>query len=160
MRFRRLGSVPPGRLLTAAMMVLFVDPARLVIQQNRLENGFQVALDTGTVVIENRGDAGDVARAWITAHQALDQLATDERCDVRMREQDVERHRQTGDAIGAGWDRRSQECLRAQFMQRRVGRGEKCIALHDASRSGVGLFCDVDLRAASGQNFNLSRLVF
>ena len=65
--------------------------ARLGIEQDGLDDRFHVAADTLSVIGEDVGDSLDVTGRRITGDEALDELAGNERSDVRMIEQYVER---------------------------------------------------------------------
>ena len=65
--------------------------ARFRIEQDRLGDGAEVAAARLPVVVEDRRNARDVAARRVTGDEALDQLARDERADVRVIEYVVER---------------------------------------------------------------------
>ena len=65
--------------------------ARFRIEQDRLDHGLQVAARRAAVAVEDGGDPGHVCRARIARHQVLNQLLRDERADVRIVEDVVDR---------------------------------------------------------------------
>src|SRR5579863_9298207 len=65
--------------------------ACLRVSQNRAHHGTQIAAYALAVVSEDGRNALDIGWARIAGHQMLDQLPTDERTDVRMSENVVER---------------------------------------------------------------------
>ena len=95
------------------------DGARFGVEQDRPHHGLHVAAHAAAVVVEGRRDAADVGRARVAGHQALDQLLADERADVRVVEQRVERDLQVGrrSRLGLRRDRRAEEALLADRVE-------------------------------------------
>ena len=62
----------------------------LGIQQDRFNKCLHVAAHAGAIVRKHSNNAADVFLAGIGSDQPLDQLATDERTDIRMIEKIVD----------------------------------------------------------------------
>ena len=67
------------------------DSAGLRMRQDRANHRRQIAAHAGAVVVEDRRNRGDVRGARVRRHQLQDQLPADERADVRVIEEHVER---------------------------------------------------------------------
>ena len=69
---------------------LDVSPS-LGVEENRSNNRFQIAACSGSVVIERSGDASDVRRRRIARHEMLDKELAEERPNIRVIENIIER---------------------------------------------------------------------
>ena len=68
-----------------------VGAARLIIQQDRLDDRLHVAAHAGAVIVEDLCDAINIIAAGIARDQPLDELAADERPDVLVVKNGIQR---------------------------------------------------------------------
>ena len=112
---RGLLQVAVGGLIVAAVVV----GAGFRVQQYGGDHRLHIAAHALTVVVESRRDARNISGAGIALHQVLDQLRADERPDVRVIEDVVERVVQILQRSDAGRrDIAVEQLLRAGIMLR------------------------------------------
>ena len=111
--------------------------ARLGVEQDGADDGLEIAARVRAAAIEDRRDPGDVGRARVARDQVLNQLLRDERADVRIVEDVVDRVVQVpGRALARGQHHAVQQGLRLPVVLGLVGHHRVDVVRH--ARSGRG----------------------